>query len=275
MATPGEISKFQKWQPETVHRSALKNAPYNPRIMSAKSRVKLKKNLATVGLLEPPIWNRRSGNIVGGHQRVSVLDSLHKTSDYTLTVAAVDLSDKEEKEQNIFLNNGEAQGEWDLEKMEAMFKDGISVDATGFDHASVVRLFGINPGDDSRSADEMESVAAAIDAAKKIRSELSSKKSDPFSDDTHYYLVLVGGCDAQRELATELLGLEDNRYQDLRLIGRMVGLATSLGASEELIREWIAGEHDELCEKSLLDPISASERAKERIGDIKETEAAF
>lgn len=46
-----------------------------------------------------------------------VLDALEKSSDYVLTVAAVDLDLKTEKEQNIFLNNVASQGDWDLEKL--------------------------------------------------------------------------------------------------------------------------------------------------------------
>lgn len=270
-AKPPAVSEHQRWEPVTVHRTAIKNAPYNPRKITDKARAKLKKNLARVGLIEPPIWNRRTGNLVGGHQRLAALDSLHKSQDYSLTVAAVELTDKEEREQNVFLNNGEAQGEWDLDKMDELFKLGADVDATGFDHGSIVRLFGCVPGeDDHATAEKMEQIAAKVDAAKKTRAALSEKTGDPFSDDTHYYLVLAGGNDAQREMTTAALGLEDNRYQDLRLVGRLVGLAESLGASRAAVREWVAGTHDDSCDPVLMDPAEAAEHASTEVeGDVE------
>lgn len=259
---PGELSSYQKWEPVTLHRSELQNAPYNPRVLPAKARAKLKKNLARVGLLEPPVWNRRTGNIVGGHQRLSILDSLHKSADYSLTVAAVELSEKEEREQNLFLNNGEAQGEWDLEKLEAMFQDGLDVDATGFDPANVIRMFGVMPGQgEGRTPDQLEDVAAAVDAAKKARKAIDSKAGDPFSVDHDYYLVLVGGNNAQREAVTNALGLDDNRYQDVRVWGRLIGLAESLGASPVDLIEWAAGEHDDRCRPELMSPVAAAHAA--------------
>lgn len=256
------ISPYQKWEPVTVRRNELKNAPYNPRTIGDKARAKLKKNIGKNGIIEPPVWNRRTGNIVGGHQRLKALDALHKSDDYSLTVAAVELDDKEEREQNIFLNNGEAQGEWDLDKMESMFADGINVDATGFDPASVIRLFGAMPGQENRSAEDLEAVAGAVDAAKKVRADLSKKSGDTYSDDAHYYLVMVGGNDAQRDAVTTALKLEENRYQDLRIIGRLLGYVRHLGGTRERAQEWVAGLFDESCDAIMMDPDSASGESK-------------
>lgn len=254
-----KLSEYQKFETLTISRSDLKAAPYNPRKLHPKARAKIKANIARVGLLEPPIWNKRTGNLVGGHQRLSILDSLHKSPDYALTVAVVDLTDKEEKEQNIFLNNGEAQGEWDLDAIEKMFReDHLSPDATGFDPASIIRLFGDNIHNESESAADLEAIAAAVDKAKAIRSEASKTKGDPFSDDVDYYLVLVGGNNAQRVAVTRALSLEDNRYQDIRIVGRLIGLARALGANEADIVEWVAGTNDDQCDPDMMDPEKAA-----------------
>ena len=89
------VTGYEKWEAVKVHRSQVLNAPYNPRKIGEKARAKLKKNIARVGLIDPPVWNRRTGNLVGGHQRIAAVDSLHKSADYTLTVAAVDLTDQQ------------------------------------------------------------------------------------------------------------------------------------------------------------------------------------
>lgn len=260
---PDNVSQYQKFETRTIHRSQLKKAPYNPRVISDKARAKLKKNLAKVGLLEPPIWNERTGNIVGGHQRITCLDSLHKSGDYSLTVAVVNLSEKDERSQNIALNNGEAQGEWDLDKLEAMFQDGIELEDTGFDAPDLLKLFGTMPGEESNAdADQLEAAAAATQAAKEIRKNLSNKASDPYSDDQHYYMVLVGGNDAQRRAITDQLALDDNRYQDIRLLARLTACLQANGIPIAVIREWAAGMHDDQCEQPTVNPDAASEAEK-------------
>lgn len=107
-----KISKFQKFQIETIHRSQIKNAPYNPRDIKKENFDRLKRNIKNRGLIETLVWNRTTGNLVSGHQRIKILDTLEKKQDYNITVAVVELDEKTEKEQNIFLNNGTAQGHY-------------------------------------------------------------------------------------------------------------------------------------------------------------------
>ena len=70
------LSQFQKYTIGRVSRTELKNAPYNPREIDEKAKKRLKKVLMKIGLVEPIVWNKRTKNIVGGHQRISILDSL-------------------------------------------------------------------------------------------------------------------------------------------------------------------------------------------------------
>ena len=111
------MSKHEKFQMQTVQRLEIHEAEYNPRKISADARGKLKKKIKdpTFGLVQPIIVNKQTMNVVGGHQRLSVLDELEKypEKDYPLTVAMIDVDEKKEIEINIFLNNTSAQGEWD------------------------------------------------------------------------------------------------------------------------------------------------------------------
>ncbi len=52
---------------ETIHRSQIKEAPYNPRGMNDEERRLLSNSLKQFGLVEYLVWNKRSGNLVGGH----------------------------------------------------------------------------------------------------------------------------------------------------------------------------------------------------------------
>lgn len=105
---------FQRFVPVEIARGEIKNAPYNPRRITAEARRRLKKKIEEVGLVNAFVWNRRTGNLVGGHQRLAILDELEGREDYTLTVASVDVDERTEKELNVFLNNASSMGEWDV-----------------------------------------------------------------------------------------------------------------------------------------------------------------
>ena len=107
-------SRYQKYETETISRGQIKNAPYNPRLMDEKSKKALKKNIAAHGLVSALTWNRRTGNLVGGHQRLEQLDALEKT------VCVGDVDEREEATLNVQLNNPSMQGDWDLDKLANM-----------------------------------------------------------------------------------------------------------------------------------------------------------
>ena len=44
-------SKFQNYDTETIHRSQIKNAPYNPRIMDKAAQKRLRDNIRKHGLV--------------------------------------------------------------------------------------------------------------------------------------------------------------------------------------------------------------------------------
>lgn len=61
---------------ERWSRDRIKNALYNPRTIDRFARQKLEADLKKVGLLAPLTVNRRTGNIVGGHQRLASTRSM-------------------------------------------------------------------------------------------------------------------------------------------------------------------------------------------------------
>lgn len=113
-------NKYERFVIKVVDRSSISEAYYNPRRISDEARKALKSFLQDPergGQLEPLSWNERTGNLIGGHQRLSILDQLHGGKPYKLTVAASDMDEAEEVRANIFLNNSSAQGEWDVQKL--------------------------------------------------------------------------------------------------------------------------------------------------------------
>lgn len=113
-------TKFQKFFTQEIARSEIKNAPYNPRRISDDARARLKAKIEGVGLVNVLVWNKRNGNLVSGHQRLSILDELEGGRDYTLIVSVVDVDEKTERELNVFVNNAGAQGDWDLTALRSL-----------------------------------------------------------------------------------------------------------------------------------------------------------
>ena len=104
-----------------VEVSKLSPARYNPRKELApgmKEWDQLVTSIEEFGFVEPIVWNERTGNVVGGHQRLAVMKHLGYT---TVPCSVVDLDEYDEKLLNIALNK--IKGEWDYEKLEEVLKD--------------------------------------------------------------------------------------------------------------------------------------------------------
>lgn len=90
--------------------SDLIPAPYNPRQSTAKQEQHLKESLEKFGLVEPIIYNKQTGYIVGGHFRVR---ELKKLGIKEVECVIVDLNEADEKELNIRLNANTGSWDWD------------------------------------------------------------------------------------------------------------------------------------------------------------------
>jgi ParB-like chromosome segregation protein Spo0J len=76
--------------------------------------------LQQFGLVEDIVWNKRSGNIIGGHQRYFVL---LEEGISEVDVKVVDLDEIQEKVLNITLNNANIQGDFDNTKLSFILND--------------------------------------------------------------------------------------------------------------------------------------------------------
>lgn len=90
--------------------SDLKPAPYNPRQSNAEQEKQLKSSLEKFGVVEPIIFNKQTGYIVGGHFRIRELKKLGYKE---IECVIVDLNEADEKELNIRLNANTGSWDWD------------------------------------------------------------------------------------------------------------------------------------------------------------------
>lgn len=125
-----ELSKYIKSESVELNRSAIHFASYNPRKLSEESRKTLKRGIKKYGLVGGVVVNKQTGlTVVSGHQRLTVMDELQKynpdtkENDYKIRVDVIDVDEKQEKELNILMNNPNAQGTWDYDKMRELIPD--------------------------------------------------------------------------------------------------------------------------------------------------------
>ncbi len=123
-------------QIERISIDRINPAPYNPRVdlqPGDPDYQRLSKSIDEFGCVEPLIWNRRSGNLVGGHQRLKILRA---RGDSEADVSVVDLPPAKEKALNVALNK--ISGDWDPRKLAELLEEltqlpDFDIELTGFD----------------------------------------------------------------------------------------------------------------------------------------------
>lgn len=128
---------------KTIAIGKINAAPYNPRVDLRPGDAeyeKLRRSIGEFGLVEPLVWNRRTGNLVGGHQRFKVLLEEGITH---AEVSVVDLPPERERALNLALNR--ISGEWDEEKLARLLDElsrtpGLDLALTGFDPPEIDEL---------------------------------------------------------------------------------------------------------------------------------------
>lgn len=193
------VSKFQAFETVTIRRDQIKNAEYNPRLMNKDAKKRLRKSLQTSGLVSALTWNKRTGNLVGGHQRLEQLDTLEKTSDYELTVCVIDVDEREEAKLNVQLNNPDMSGTWDLDKLAGMTEDfGLSLEDMGFSQLSGEMLF---DGDERFTAlfdtPEADAEKGKLRSIKEDRAKMNDRLKDEAA--INWYVTVVFANQEERE----------------------------------------------------------------------------
>lgn len=164
-----------------IPRSQIKRAEYNPRIIDEESLKKLTKDIREHGLVTPLVWNKRTGVLVSGHQRLVAMDKIHRKKDYEVPVAVIDVDEKEEKQLNVQMNNPSLQGSWDLGALADLNADGISFDDMGFNKADIDFMYDGEVDFDADASDELNGVADGDSSMDE--QPVVSKRDTPFDEE--------------------------------------------------------------------------------------------
>lgn len=201
----GNISKYQKFEIEVIGRDRIHGADYNPRVISEDARKRLKKMLARHGLVQPLVWNRRTGNLVSGHQRLAQLDQLERSRNYDLQVSVVDVDEREEKILNVQLNNPSMQGDWDMDRLAGLSaENGIDPEEFGFSSGDIAVMF-----DDVGGAfADTEEVAEAKDTLRDIKEDRAESAEKMKRDASgEFYFTVVCENEEQKKAMLKALGI--------------------------------------------------------------------
>ncbi len=140
---------------EKMKTENLLPADYNPRkdLKPGDAEYeKLKRSIEQFGYVEPVIWNKTTGRVVGGHQRLKVLIDMGITE---VECVVVEMDENKEKALNVALNK--ISGEWDKDKLALLITDlqaeDFDVSLTGFDAAEIDDLFKDTIGDKVKDDD--------------------------------------------------------------------------------------------------------------------------
>ncbi len=148
-----------------IELSKMNPAAYNPRVTLTEDMAEfkaLKDSMTEFGQVKPIVWNKRTGNIVGGHQRYNVLMAMGRKKAF---VSVVDLPIEKEKVLNVALNK--VRGLWDDDKLREVLEsfDTESINTTGFNMDEVALIFEDDGGFEDISEEAIEEAAGLIDAA--------------------------------------------------------------------------------------------------------------
>lgn len=128
---------------EKKNTADLLPADYNPRKdlkPGDEEYEKLKRSIEQFGYVEPVIWNKTTGRVVGGHQRLKVLMDMGLSE---VDCVVVEMEEEKEKALNIALNK--ISGDWDKDKLALLIADlqgaDFDVSLTGFEPAEIDDLF--------------------------------------------------------------------------------------------------------------------------------------
>ena len=150
---------------EKIHISKLNPAEYNPRKDlqpgDAESE-KLKRSMEQFGYVEPVVWNKTTGRVIGGHQRLKVLVDLGLKE---VDCVVIELSEEKEKALNVALNK--ISGEWNTDKLAMLISDlqgsDFDVSLTGFEEDELADLFSKTAG--KEVTDDDFDLTAALEKA--------------------------------------------------------------------------------------------------------------
>jgi hypothetical protein len=202
--------------PMKIKRSQINFAPYNPKRHTEQAVKQQQRNFKRVGYLGGIVWNRTTGNIVSGHKRIMAMDMEYKyngnpETDYPVRVEMVEMDEKQEKEQNIFMDAKSTNTEQDYFLVASLLPD-IDYENAGITTSEYENMILLNTPEDNYDITTItvEDIAEskkpetkeAIKEKKRIQAEIAQKRHQ----DQEAYVTLSFSSYEEKGIFCEMFG---------------------------------------------------------------------
>lgn len=189
-----------------------------------------------VGFMGGITWNRSTGNLIDGHRRIKAMDLYYSydgtaETDYLVKVEAVELDEKQEKEQMTYMALGNTKADYQLI---AEYLPEIDYSVAGIDEydleqiqsfipqaADIMRVESfddlIEPLDTGPRADETTNENALTDSEKKAQIKAAKQKQkeaagERYGELTSYVTISFSSAEEKR-MFCDLAGIgEDEKF---------------------------------------------------------------
>lgn len=204
----------------------LAHAEYNPRTQMKKGDAEytsIERSLDEFGLVDPIVWNKQTGNVVGGHKRLQVLKDKGFEK---VTVSVVDVPLEREKALNLALNRI-GEGNWDHDKLAEIlgeFDDELA-ELTGFTDEELERyerMFEANHATDFLGDDGNDGEQGGADYEPTPQSH--PDPGEETGEATQYFPMTFTFSEDQRQTVLDAIKIAKDKW----------GLPTSMDALHEI-----------------------------------------
>lgn len=194
------MKEFKQSETQTIQRSQIRFAPYNPKKHTDEQVKAILKDLKKNGFYGGIVWNKVTGNLIDGHKRVMAHDLYHKyngtpETDYPIKVEVAEFDIKTEKARNIWHTKSQTPLDDDL--MRALVPDldnyqeagltdfDVSMYSTSIDDYSSYSFDDTpTPQQWSKNTEDDETLQAIDEATKESKENRNIDRSVNFYEDT-------------------------------------------------------------------------------------------
>lgn len=217
--------KLKQSETMTINRSCINLNPCNPKRHTDEAVNRQKRNLQNIGYLGGVTWNRVTGNLIDGHRRVMAMDLYFGYTgkggnDYALKVEAVELDEKQEKEQMTYMAAGNTRVSYDII---AEYLPDIDAALAGLDDYDLSQIESFLPSEDvggavdllddliSEDVPPVEDSGEAYDdrkASVKASKEKAAERAVERQKDIEAYLTISFENSAEKDVFCEIVGVD-------------------------------------------------------------------
>lgn len=163
---------------EKIAVTEVRPAAYNPRKdlkPGDPEYDRIKASLDEFDVVEPLVWNKRTKNLVSGHQRFKILQARGDTEVY---VSVVDLDDVKEKALNVAMNK--VGGGWDDNRLGSLLleleeNDSLTLSGFGTDEFEKLVQDNSSPLFSPETQPELGDVTVHADDVTKAKAKLEDR----------------------------------------------------------------------------------------------------